>query len=291
MSHEYHGISNHWQFNCLLNNLFRLTTIKEYISAAYYWPFVREIHWWLVDSPHIGPLMHIVFPGHDIMVEYATQAGDLAFISTGIILYMCSANERWCCNVTTSLIGLVHAQNDPCVQSMIEESLCSRNQFLCLATTPMQYSLKSMTFVNHCGWKQSTMYRSWKTYMNGLTHLLIVLHICVSKSCHHWFRWWLVAYSAPSHYVNQCWVIVNWILGNKLQWNFNQNIKLFIHENATENIVCKMAAILVGGRWANARPWHLHCEMEIQQFCTESLISYLLTHKLLEICGYWCPGA
>ena len=24
---------------------------------------------------------------------------------------------------------------------------------------------------------------------------------------------------APSHYLNQCWNIVNWTLGNKLQWN------------------------------------------------------------------------
>ena len=33
----------------------------------------------------------------------------------------------------------------------------------------------------------------------------------------------------------------------KLQWNFNQNTKLFIHGNASENIVCKMAAILSRG--------------------------------------------
>ena len=31
----------------------------------------------------------------------------------------------------------------------------------------------------------------------------------------------------PSHFLNQCWVIVNWAPRNKLQWNFNQNIKLF----------------------------------------------------------------
>ena len=51
----------------------------------------------------------------------------------------------------------------------------------------------------------------------------------------------------PSHYLNQCWVIVNWTLGNKLQWNFDQNTKLLIHENATENNVCEMEAILSKG--------------------------------------------
>ena len=36
-------------------------------------------------------------------------------------------------------------------------------------------------------------------------------------SNHHW--------SAPSHYLNQWWNIVNWTLRNKLQWNLNRNLK------------------------------------------------------------------
>ena len=48
----------------------------------------------------------------------------------------------------------------------------------------------------------------------------------------------------PSHYLNQCWNIVNWTLGSKLQWNFNRNSNIFIQENAIENIVCEMASIL-----------------------------------------------
>ena len=32
-----------------------------------------------------------------------------------------------------------------------------------------------------------------------------------------WFRSWLVTWPAPGHYLNQCWNIVNWILGKKLQ--------------------------------------------------------------------------
>ena len=53
---------------------------------------------------------------------------------------------------------------------------------------------------------------------------------------------------APSHYLNKCWVIVYWTLRNKLQWNFNQNTKLFINENASENIVWETVAILSRGR-------------------------------------------
>ena len=63
-------------------------------------------------------------------------------------------------------------------------------------------------------------------------------------SNHHWFRQWLVALPAPSHYLNQCWNIVNWTLGIKLQWKSNRNSDIFIQENAFESVVCEMAAML-----------------------------------------------
>ena len=51
----------------------------------------------------------------------------------------------------------------------------------------------------------------------------------------------------PSHFLNQCWVIANWTLRNRLQWNFSRNTKFFMNEYATENITCKTAAICPGG--------------------------------------------
>ena len=71
-----------------------------------------------------------------------------------------------------------------------------------------------------------------------------VQHICISDLGQHWFRLWLVACSAPSHDLNQCWLIVNWTLRNKLQWNLNRNSIIFIQEIAFECVVCEMAAIL-----------------------------------------------
>ena len=35
---------------------------------------------------------------------------------------------------------------------------------------------------------------------------------------------WIIS---PSHYLNQCWNIVNWTLENKFQWNLNQNLFSF----------------------------------------------------------------
>ena len=50
----------------------------------------------------------------------------------------------------------------------------------------------------------------------------------------------MVVFAAPSHYPNQCWYIVNRKLGNKRNWNFNQNTQNCSQENAIKNGVCKM---------------------------------------------------
>ena len=71
----------------------------------------------------------------------------------------------------------------------------------------------------------------WGIHSQSITHWLtylpLVPHICVSESGQHWFRQWLVTYSAPSHYLNQCWVVVNWTLRKNLQWFFFIKIRNF----------------------------------------------------------------
>ena len=67
---------------------------------------------------------------------------------------------------------------------------------------------------------------------------------------HHWLRYWLVAWSAPSHYLNHCWYIANLTLRNKLWWNFNRNLYIFIPE--FKNVVWKMAAIMSRPRCVNS---------------------------------------
>ena len=81
--------------------------------------------------------------------------------------------------------------------------------------------------------------RSW--YVNSLRPSDAYMR---RQSSHHWFRHWLVAWRAPSHYINQCWIIVNWTLANIFLWKFNQYTTIFIEENARETVVCEMASIL-----------------------------------------------
>ena len=52
--------------------------------------------------------------------------------------------------------------------------------------------------------------------------------------------------SAPSHYLNSCWNIVNWTLRKKLQWNLDRKSNIFIEENAFQNVVWEMLAIFLG---------------------------------------------
>ena len=86
-------------------------------------------------------------------------------------------------------------------------------------------------------------------FNSSLTHLSLVLHIYIEVN--------LVSIGldnglSPIRHQAIIWTNATLLfLRNKLQWNFNQNIKLFIHENASENIVCEMAAILPRGRWVN----------------------------------------
>ena len=71
-------------------------------------------------------------------------------------------------------------------------------------------------------------------------------HICVSKlaiiNSDNWLATGWITWLATSHYLNQCYDIVNWT--NKLQWNLNRNSNIFIKENAFENVVCEMASFL-----------------------------------------------
>ena len=67
---------------------------------------------------------------------------------------------------------------------------------------------------------------------------------------HHWFRQWIVACTAPSHYLNQCWNNVNWTIKNKFSGIFIK-IDIFFQDSAFEYVVWKLAAILYRRQFVN----------------------------------------
>ena len=101
--------------------------------------------------------------------------------------------------------------------------------------------------------------------LSELTHWGWVTQICISKFTI------IVAYSAPSHYLNQWWNIVNSKLRNKFQWNLNPNSYVFKQENAFENVVWKMSAIL--SRPQCVKVWD-DCPIKKFRYITE--ITYLI---------------
>ena len=101
-------------------------------------------------------------------------------------------------------------------------------------------------------WHQATR-RKLKIIINSLRPSDAYMHR--HNLGHHWFRQWLVTWSALSHYLNHCWNITNSNLRNKLQWNLKRNSCIFLNENAFENVVCEMAAILSWPQCVNGEYW------------------------------------
>ena len=84
-----------------------------------------------------------------------------------------------------------------------------------------------------------------------LTHLRLVSHICVSELGQRWYRWWLVALSVPSHYLNQCWAIFNLTIWIEIQiFSF---LKMHLKMSPAY-----LAVILCRGRWVKMY-WQERC--------------------------------
>ena len=64
-----------------------------------------------------------------------------------------------------------------------------------------------------------------------------------------------VAFSAPSHYLNQCWSVSSWTGGNKIQWHFNPSANIGLLPVQHQGIIWASADVLSigpGGRFKNA---------------------------------------
>ena len=100
-----------------------------------------------------------------------------------------------------------------------------------------------------------------------------------------WVKYWFVTYSVPSHYLNQHWLIVNWIRGNIFHWNLNQNATIFMEEN--EFVVCNTAAIVSRHQYVKTYIWSWQCSANMQHLGTACLLNIqtLLQKAVGEACG------
>ena len=72
---------------------------------------------------------------------------------------------------------------------------------------------------------------------------------CINTLGHDWSRQWFVTCSVPSHHRNQCCLIVNSPLRNKLQWNSKRNSNIFINEKGKGVWKCRQQS---GGHFVTA---------------------------------------
>ena len=66
-SHERQAVSNYQSSDCLFNSLWGPTSTKH--QSPHYWPFVRGIHWSLVNFPHKESVTWKKFPYDDIIMN------------------------------------------------------------------------------------------------------------------------------------------------------------------------------------------------------------------------------
>ena len=68
----------------------------------------------------------------------------------------------------------------------------------------------------------SCLKRNWSQHkILGLNWLLPSDAHSIRDIVQHWDRYWLLTCSLTSHYLDQCWLIVNWNLTIKHNWNLN----------------------------------------------------------------------
>ena len=102
-----------------------------------------------------------------------------------------------------------------------------------------------------------------------LTHCGRVTHICVGKPSPHCFRYWAVAWMAPSHDLNQCLNTVNWTTKNTFQ-----------------NVVCEMASISSQSQCVRCLAIAINAEGQALHICSSSWLVFQY-QGTLSCCMYY----
>ena len=162
---------------------------------------------------------------------------------SGVILWMCPANERWRYIVTLSLIGWMQTQNDPWffnplypvkiltsviqTKSLLHSSVWAlskqegvvKYQWVLMGVLlSYKYNgcLSNLLVKSNLEWRWDTMisilqrkfsntFSLKKTLMSWFKCLLKSFSRVQLTSSQHWCRWWLGAKEATSHHLKLCW--------------------------------------------------------------------------------------
>ena len=143
------------------------------------------------------------------------------YYSVKVILISCPQNIHWTRKPTTTAPGGDNGHTNDI------HHVSSNYNYPYHAANMGPTSVPSLYFI----WKIPITVRC-HPYIDPPTH---PTPICLQKA--------KIAWPAPSHYLNQCWIIVNWTLRHKLQWNPRRTSFIFIQEEEFENVVCEGVSI------------------------------------------------
>ena len=84
----------------------------------------------------------------------------------------------------------------------------------------------------------------WQELRQCRTRVYLRTHIGNPPIEDVWRTYARVNSSLPWHYLNRCWLTINWTIRNKSQWHLYRTLNIVFQENAFENAVCEMSVIL-----------------------------------------------
>ena len=161
-----------------------------------------------LSNPSDLPCFHLKFEAHtEAITEYL-----IWFVKTDYVRNVCSSlilQWYWLWNNWTSCTMVYYAST----------SIKTETKLIPFCWETFSYFF-FFFFIDDCCIKiQISLDFLPKDPINNrpLTHWGHVTQICASNLGHHWCRKRLLIWSAPSHYLNQCWTIVNWTLKRKGQ--------------------------------------------------------------------------
>ena len=221
--------------------------------------FVRRIHRSPVNSPHKGPVTRKMFPFGDVIMQcaligradsrVAPNQREASLQSNAVSHWLDANLESALPAGTGRVIGWSKyrlGNSSPALNSGKNAHVIHGNSRNFSEGSPL-CSPNDRQGV--CPWgcarrllKSLVPYFSLRA-VSGFIHILLThwgraIYICVRKLAI------IGSENAPSHYLNQCWSIVNWNLRNEFQWKLDRTSYIFVKENAFENVVCEMATIL-----------------------------------------------
>ena len=195
--------------------------------------FVREIHRGPVNSPHKWPVTRKMFLFDDVIMISGHWWEIFSVCGTAIFLHILWNVKCFCLVVNGNCLVLFN-----CADFGIRINPCT-------VVPSLHIGRRRHEWWSHTSCRNSPSTMAWmvsgvKCSPSHLTHLSLMPSVNCDR-IGSGNRWQAITTTSADLL----------ILRDKFQWKLNRNSNIFIQENAFENVVCEMAAILSRGEMSS----------------------------------------